>query len=226
MPVGRSKRSTRTRRSGLRRLREHRKYSPFPTAAGVGGVVRGGRRVGRACGRRGAGVRERGVRGFQPGRSSLTTRGAARPAGRGRPRPDGALGARSMQPAAGRYARTRAPVVISRGARDGQCPFFLTSIPARYAVRNATAAQEVSRTCGRVTVPGFSSAARVAWSRYAFGSTAQSFADSMRIGARAVMILPADDRSREIPPMSDFARVCTTPGTPRVEPTSRCTIVK
>ena len=32
-----------------------------------------------------------------------------------------------------------------------------------------------------VTVPGFSSAARVAQSRYAFGSTPQSFADSMRL---------------------------------------------
>ncbi len=53
--------------------------------------------------------------------------------------------------------------------------------PHRRIAGSPTVDQESRSACGSVTVPGFSSAARVAQSRYAFGSTPQSFADSMRL---------------------------------------------
>jgi hypothetical protein len=47
---------------------------------------------------------------------------------------------------------------------------------------------------GRVTVPGFRSAAYVADSRYAFSSTPQSFADSIRLWNRAATSVPRLER--------------------------------
>jgi hypothetical protein len=58
---------------------------------------------------------------------------------------------------------------------------FPTGRRAARRERRAAFDQDVRSVCGSVTVPGFSSAARVAQSKYAFGSTPESLADSMRL---------------------------------------------
>ena len=61
-------------------------------------------------------------------------------------------------------------------SRHGLAPSKYSGFPRGTGARRspllpATSGQEVRSACGRVTIPGFSSAARVAWSRYALGST-------------------------------------------------------
>jgi hypothetical protein len=58
---------------------------------------------------------------------------------------------------------------------------FPTGRRAARRERRTASDQEVRSACGSVTVPRFSRAARVAQSKYAFGSTPQSLADSMRL---------------------------------------------
>jgi hypothetical protein len=89
--------------------------------------------------------------------------------------------------AEGRPARAMERIrEVVRWTLEEAVPVYILAFPrgrtAPFAVSDRAAGdQEVSSACGRVTVPGVARAARVACSRYAFGSTPQSFADSIRL---------------------------------------------
>ena len=68
------------------------------------------------------------------------------------------------------------PRIVTLGRKYSRFP-----TACRPPIRLRVDGQDVRSACGSVTVPGFSSAARVVARRYAFGSTPQSFADSMRL---------------------------------------------
>ncbi len=72
------------------------------------------------------------------------------------------------------------PGALSVNPRDSTRPDHRPSVRSAGTGRRS-GDQGVSRACGRVMVPGLARAARVACSRYAFGSTPQSLADSIRL---------------------------------------------
>ena len=85
---------------------------------------------------------------------------------------DVTAGVRVMAAHIGRHP-SESPRVIGKSSR------FPTATGGRGA--DGDKRQFVRSAWGRVTVPGLASATRPAWSRYAFGSTPQSFADSIRL---------------------------------------------
>ncbi len=83
--------------------------------------------------------------------------------------------------AAGQTKRLSTAIVFRKSSRFPTATAGGGAEVERLGCREGPPGQEVRSAWGSVTVPGLASAARTAWSRYAFGSTPQSFADSMRL---------------------------------------------